>query len=105
MTEKPKQTPEEELDYPNKYMYEEGILWECNDGCRFELLGDTVARLLNEQHDTIHELKELLHTILTQIDIENINTLNEVFSARIMFTQNEFKMIKEIWNENSMGYY
>lgn len=70
MTEKPKQTPEEELDYPNKYMYEDGILWECNDGCRFELLGNTVARLLNKQDEKIGILIKFLE--LNDFDVDEI---------------------------------
>lgn len=103
MTEKPKQTSEEELDYPNKYMYEDGILWECNDGCRFELLGDTVARLLNEQNETIQSLK-----------IENDELKREVNLLTEFFRKNNFSLddfngwltkerwgweAKEVWKE------
>lgn len=48
-------------------------------------------KLENEQ------LKELIHTMLMQIDAEKIGSKNAVYSARIIFTCEEFLLIKDIW--------
>lgn len=63
---------------------------------------------LNKPYSTIIEenirlkkenkkIKQLIHTMLVQIDAEKINTENARYSARIIFTSKEFKKIQQIW--------
>jgi len=48
MNEKPKETPKEELECPKKYVYDTGIIFECKDNIRVEIIGEDVVDLLNE---------------------------------------------------------
>ena len=48
MSEKPKETPKEELECPKKYVYDTGIIFECKDNIRVEIIGEDVVDLLNE---------------------------------------------------------
>lgn len=48
MTEKPKETPKEELECPKKYVYDTGIIFECKENSRVEIIGEDVVGLLNE---------------------------------------------------------
>ena len=80
-----------------------------------EELVDTLNELDEDFHDAItvlfeiqeqnrqlennyNELKQLIHTMLRQIDVEKINTDNSRYSARIIFTREEFILIKNIWD-------
>lgn len=56
MTEKQLDNTEERLDCKKKYLYEHSMFWECNDGCKCQILEDDVADLLNEQDRKIKEL-------------------------------------------------
>ena len=56
MTEKPKETPKEELECPKKYVYDTGIIFECKDNIRVEIIGEDVVNLLNELNDENIEL-------------------------------------------------
>ena len=63
-----------------------------------------IIDLLNELHDENKqlkkenkEIKQLIHTMLVQIDTDKINTENTRYSARIVFTFEEFKKIQQIW--------
>lgn len=53
MTEKPKETPKEELECPKKYVYDTGIIFECKDNIKVEIIGEDVVDLLNEQQEQI----------------------------------------------------
>ena len=54
---------------------------------------------ISELEEENKEIKELIHTMLTQIDVEKIGSdYNTVYSARIIFTVKEYKKITEIWN-------
>ena len=51
-------TPREELECEKKYLYEYSMFWECNDGCKCQILEDDVVDLLNKQDEKIKELKK-----------------------------------------------
>ena len=54
---------------------------------------------ISELEEENKEIKELIHTMLAQIDVEKIGSdCNTVYSARIIFTGREYKKITEIWN-------
>lgn len=48
MTDKPKETPKEELECPKKYVYDTGIIFECKENIKVEIIGEDVVGLLNE---------------------------------------------------------
>lgn len=63
---------------------------------------------LNKPYDTIieenirlkkenKEIKQLINTMLFQIDIDKINNKNARYSAGIIFTSEEFKKMLQIW--------
>lgn len=56
MTEKQLNNTKEKINCKNKYLYEHSMFWECNDGCKCQILEDDVADLLNEQDRKIKEL-------------------------------------------------
>ena len=58
MSEQIAETPKEELQCKNKYLYEYAMFWECNDGFKSQILDSDVADLLNEQQATISQLEE-----------------------------------------------
>ena len=58
MSEQIAETPKEELQCKNKYLYEYAMFWECNDGFKSQILDSDVADLLNEQQSTISQLEE-----------------------------------------------
>lgn len=55
--------------------------------------------ILDELDKENQKLRQLIHTMLIQIDAEKINTEHAVFSARIIFTKEEYDLISKIWNE------
>ena len=61
------ETPIEELKCDKKYVYDTGIIFECGDGFRSEILGEDVVRLLNEQDEKNIELS----TKCSQLEKEN----------------------------------
>ena len=60
-------TPREELECKKKYLYEHSMFWECNEGCKCQILEDDVVDLLNEQQATIDEQK----IIIEERDVAN----------------------------------
>ena len=60
MSEKRLDNAEERLDCKKKYLYEHSMFWECNEGCKCQILEDDVADLLNEQQATIEQLERKL---------------------------------------------
>lgn len=41
-----------------RYSYEYSMFWECNEGCKCQILEDDVVDLLNEQQTIINKLRE-----------------------------------------------
>lgn len=61
------ETPIEELECDKKYVFDTGIIFECGNGFRSEILGEDVVRLLNEQDEKNIELS----TKCSQLKKEN----------------------------------
>lgn len=55
------------------------------------------AHILNKLHEENKQIKDLIHTMLNQIDAENITSDSAIYSAKIIFSGNEFNLIREIW--------
>lgn len=55
---------------------------------------DNRIERLEEENNRI---KQLIHTMLVQIEVDKINTENVRYWAGIVFTFEEFRKIKEIW--------
>ena len=81
--------------WDNERTEEEPLLWLT----RSDKIGgiDNVCKLLNELYEENNEIKQLIYTMLVQIDVEKVNTENTRYSARIIFTFEEFKKIRQIW--------
>ena len=60
---------------------------------------DEVVDLLNALHEEKEHLKQLIHTMLMQIDAENIGDENAIYSARIIFAKKDFKLLKAVLND------
>ena len=61
MTEKQsdtKETPIEELQCHKKYVYDTGIIFECKNNCKSEIIGEDVVDLLNELATKCSQLKK-----------------------------------------------
>lgn len=58
---------------------------------------------LKEKYEELLEenvtIKQLIHTMLRQINAENIVDEHAVYSARIVFTKKEWKLMNEIWEK------
>lgn len=50
--------------------------------------------LLQKEND---EIKQLIHTMLVQMEVDKINTENARYWAGIIFTFKEFEKMREIW--------
>ena len=61
------------------------------------LRNDELVELLNVLYEENKQIKDLIHTILNQIDVENITSDSTIYSARIIFSRNEFNLIRELW--------
>lgn len=61
------------------------------------LRNDEIVNLLNTLYEENEQVKQLIHTILVQLDIEKIATPDTVYSAKIVFTTEEFKLINKMW--------
>lgn len=70
MTEKPKETPKEELECPKKYVYDTGIIFECKDNIRVEIIGEDVVDLLNELAEENQQLKQSIKEVLKLLEEE-----------------------------------
>lgn len=55
------------------------------------------SKALSKLQKENNEIKQLIHTMLVQIEVDKINTENVRYWAGISFTFEEFKKIKEIW--------
>lgn len=62
------------------------------------------ARELEKDNEQLHkenkQIKDLIHIMLNQIDVENINSDSAIYSARINFSKNEFNLIRKLWNRS-----
>ena len=87
MTKKPKQTPKEELECP-KYVYDTGIIFECKDGCKFQILDEDVVKLLNE-----------LTTKCSQLEKEN-EQLKQSQASTLREFEKSTKRIQKLTREN-----
>lgn len=58
------------------------------------------SKALSKLQKENNEIKQLIHTMLVQIEVDNINTENVKYWAGISFTFEEFKKIKEIWKSD-----
>lgn len=56
-----------------------------------------VAKILNELYEENKEIKQLIHRMLVQIEVDNINTKNTRYWAGIIFTLEEFQKMQQIW--------
>lgn len=61
---------------------------------------DDIVTLLNELHEENQQIKDLIYTMLKQIDVENITSDSAIYSARIIFNRNEFNLIRELWKRS-----
>jgi hypothetical protein len=61
---------------------------------------DDIVKLLNELHEENKQIKDLIHTILNQINVENITSDSAIYSAKIIFSKNEFNLIRELWKRS-----
>ena len=76
MTEKQsdtKETPIEELQCPKKYVYDTGIIFECKNNCKSEIIGEDVVDLLNELATKCSQLKK---------ENEQLKKENSVFEGK-----------------------
>lgn len=55
------------------------------------------SKALSKLQKENNEIKQLIHTMLVQMEIENIGSENVRYWAGIIFTFEEFKKMKEIW--------
>ena len=53
-----------------------------------------------ELKEEIKQIKDLIHTMLKQIDVEIVNSDNVLYSARIIFNRKEFNFIRENWTRS-----
>ena len=81
MTEKPKETPKEELECPKKYVYDTGIIFECKDNIRVEIIGEDVVDLLNELDGKWIDEFSLRETL--QLELQRVEKENEQLKKQI----------------------
>ena len=75
------ETPIEELECDKKYVYDTGIIFECKNGCKFQILGEDVVRLLNEQDKKNIEVS----TKYSQLEKENEKLKKELKNIESSF--------------------
>ena len=61
---------------------------------------DEWAESVNKLHEENQQIKDLIHTMLRQIDVENITSDSAIYSARIIFSRNEFNLIRDLWKRS-----
>jgi len=72
MTEKQSDTKEtsiEELQCHKKYVYDTGIIFECKNNCKSEIIGEDVVDLLNELATKCSQLKKENEQLKSEIDM------------------------------------
>ena len=87
-------TPHQASDLLN-ILHEENMELKSENNMLKVTIGRNEA--LSKLQKENNEIKQLIHTMLVQIDIEKINTENARYSARIIFTFEEFQKMREIW--------
>ena len=55
------------------------------------------SKALSKLQKENDEIKQLIHTMLVQIEVDKINTKNVRYWAGIIFTFKEFQKMREIW--------
>lgn len=71
-----------------------------NDAHTFNELSEENEQLKSKNNKFKEEnkgIKQLIHRMLVQMDIDKINTENARYSARIIFTLEEFQKMRQIW--------
>ena len=58
-------------------------------------------KILREE---IRDLRQLIYTMLRQIDVEKIGDPHVIYSARIIFTEKEYQLMHDIWRNESNHY-
>ena len=58
----------EEFKCPNKYVYDTGIIFECKDNIRVEIIGEDVVDLLNELATKCSKLEDENEQLKKQIE-------------------------------------
>ena len=64
--------------------------------CEYRI-NDELLELINKIAEENKELKQLINTMLVQMEIENIGSKNVRYWAGIVFTFEEFQKMREIW--------
>ena len=64
------------------------------------VFSEEIVDLLNELYEENKQIKDLIHTMLKQIDAENITSDSAIYSAKIIFSRNEFSLIREMWKRS-----
>ena len=93
MSEKRLDNAEERLDCKKKYLYEHSMFWECNDGCKCQILEDDVVDLLNERDRKIRQLEKSIERREEQISIIKKH-------CKTYLTEEQYKTIKEALSVN-----
>ena len=89
---------EEKLDCKKKYLYEYSMFWECNDGCKSQILEDDVVDLLNELFEENGELRKKLREDIAFKDKHISYFQNLIGDIEIEFKLKE-NLSKEKWEE------
>ena len=99
MTEKQsdtKETPIEELQCHKKYVYDTGIIFECKNNCKSEIIGEDVVDLLNELATKCSQLKKENEQLKARIQYLE----NKIQRERNSHMKQHEKWEKEIQKEN-----
>lgn len=105
MTEK-RFTINNDMNFNNKVETYELNCIRDNDNETFYFIADSIENVqlfvkrLNELHEENQQIKDLIHTMLRQIEVENISSDSAIYSARIIFSRNEFNLIRELWKRS-----
>lgn len=80
--------------------FDEKVEYEDYQAFSSSMTGDEVVEFLNELYEKNQQIKDLIHTMLAQIDVENVTSDSAIYSARIIFSRNEFNLIRELWKRS-----
>lgn len=89
-------------DYNNKLM-KQPLLFDVQTIPNTMEIMEANSRLEEENEELkeeIKEVKDLIHRMLMQIDVRNIGSNDINYSAIIVFSRNEYNLIKEIWKRS-----
>lgn len=94
---------DEKVKCEKKYLYEYSMFWECNDGCKCQILEDDVVDLLNKQQDIIqqkdNQIKQLnlvIDDLLSYVSCDEIKKQNEILRNAYLKIP---KGIRDVWKE------